>query len=78
MALFFWLIIVLFILTAIYFVVFFSLVYYWHETKTSFIIVPLIYTFEFFVIGFLIVSIISLVFQFIVPQSGNINFGLPF
>lgn len=58
------LLILLFVVTAIYYIVFFSLTYYWHENKTTFIVVPLIYTFEFFVAGFLVISIISIVFNY--------------
>jgi len=59
------LLILLFILTAIYYIVFFSLVYYWHETKLSFLVLPVIYTFEFFIVGFLIISIISIVIYYV-------------
>jgi hypothetical protein len=58
------LLIVLFIATAIYYVVFFALTYYWHESKLTFVILPMAYTFEFFIIGFLIISIISIIFNF--------------
>lgn len=58
------LLIFLFILTAIYYIVFFSLTYYWHEKKTTFVVVPAIYTFEFFVVGFLIISIVSIILNF--------------
>ncbi|MEK7541119.1 MAG: hypothetical protein AAB529_02715 [Patescibacteria group bacterium] len=54
---------ILFGATLIFYIVFFSLVYYWHETKTSFVIVPLLYTFQFFLTGFLIVSIISILLE---------------
>jgi len=62
---FFWGTIILFIATAIFYIVFFSLVYYWHEKKTTFVIVPLLYTFEFFAIGFFIVSLVSLLMQYL-------------
>jgi len=54
----------LFIATTIYYIVFFSLTYYWHEKKTTFIIVPAIYAFDFFVAGFLIISVISIIFNY--------------
>jgi hypothetical protein len=50
--------------TVIYYIVFFSLSYYWHEAKTSFVILPAIYTFDFFIIGFLVISIISIILNF--------------
>jgi hypothetical protein len=55
------LLIFLFLATAIYYIVFFSLTFYWHEKKTTFVIVPVIYAFEFFTVGFLIISIISII-----------------
>ncbi len=62
---FFWGTIILFIATAIFYIVFVSLVYYWHEKKTTFVVVPPLYTFEFFLTGFLIVCIIFLLIQYL-------------
>lgn len=59
------LLIVLFIATAIFYIVFFAFIYYWHLTKKSYIFVPLIFTFEFFAIGFLIAVIISLAIDYL-------------
>ena len=59
------LLIILLALTAVYYIVFFSLIYYWHLKKTSFVVVPVIFTFEFFLIGFLIMSIIYIVVKYI-------------
>lgn len=58
------LLIVLFIATAIFYIVFFSFIFYWHLKKTSFVVVPFIFTFEFFLIGFLIISILSIVIKY--------------
>ena len=58
------LLIVLFIATAIFYIVFFSLIYYWHEKKMSFVVVPVIFTFEFFLAGFLVVCILSIVISY--------------
>jgi hypothetical protein len=52
-------------LTAIYYVVFFALLYYWHEKKATFVVVPIIFTFYFFSIGFLVISIASLAIQYL-------------
>lgn len=71
MALFYILTILLFVTTAIFYIIFFSLVYYWHEKKESYIFVPFIYTFEYFLIGFLVISIIS-----ILAEYGPKIFGL--
>jgi len=53
--------IILLIATVIFYIVFFSLSYYWHETKISFIIIPLLYTFQFLLVGFFIIVLLSLV-----------------
>ena len=65
MEIFYILLIALFILTAIFYIIFFSFIYYWHLKKTSFVVVPFIFTFEFFIIGFLVISIAALAIQFI-------------
>lgn len=56
---------ILLIATAIYYIVFFSLIYYWHETKMSFVVLPAISTFEFFIVGFLVISIISMIVNYL-------------
>ncbi|OGZ71720.1 MAG: hypothetical protein A2904_02065 [Candidatus Staskawiczbacteria bacterium RIFCSPLOWO2_01_FULL_33_9] len=56
---------ILFVATLIFYIVFLSLVYYWHNTKTTVVVVPLIFTFEFFLIGFLVVSIVSILFEYV-------------
>jgi len=61
---------ILFAATLVFYLVFFGLVYYWHEKKTTFVVVPLIYTFEFFLVGFLIVSIVSILLENL-PQILN-------
>ena len=57
--------IVLFICTAIFYIVLFSFIYYWHLRKTSFVIVPMIFTFEFFVMGFFVISIVSIILNYL-------------
>jgi len=57
--------IVLFIMTAIFYIVLFSFLYYWHEIKISYIVVPVIFTFEFFAIGFFVVVLTSLFLVYI-------------
>lgn len=57
--------IVLFVMTAIFYIVFFSFIYYWHFKKVTYIVVPVIFTFEFFAVGFLIVSIVSIILKFL-------------
>lgn len=56
-------IIILFIATVIYYIGIFSLIFYWHLKKISYIIVPLLFTFRFFFMGFLIVSAVSLILE---------------
>lgn len=51
--------------TVIFYIVWFSLFYYWHEKTESYAVVPLLFTFEFFLTGFLIISLISIVLQYI-------------
>jgi len=65
MEIFYILLIALFVLTAIFYIIFFSFIFYWHLKKTSFVVVPMIFTFEFFLIGFLIVCIAALAIQYI-------------
>lgn len=59
------LLIILFIATAIFYIVFFSFIYYWHLKKISYVIVPAIFTFQFFVVGFLIVVILALAINYL-------------
>lgn len=47
--------------TAVFYIVLFSFIFYWHLKKISYIIVPLIFAFEFFVAGFFIISIGSII-----------------
>ncbi len=61
---FFWGTILLFVATVIYYIIFFSFIYYWHEKRATFLVVPLIYTFEFFLIGFLIISLTVILLQY--------------
>jgi len=59
--------IVLFVMTAIFYIVFFSFIFYWHLKKISFVVMPIIFTFEFFAVGFLVVAIVSLALNYL-PQ----------
>jgi hypothetical protein len=61
---FFWGTLILFILTAIFYIVCLSLLYYWHEKDTTYVVVPLMFTFEFFMAGFFVVAIVSLLIQY--------------
>ena len=57
--------IVLFVMTAIFYIVLFSFIYYWHLKKLSFVVVPLIFTFEFLIAGFFIVCIVSIILNYL-------------
>ena len=57
--------IVLFVMSAVFYIVLFSFIYYWHLVKVTFFVVPLIFAFEFFAIGFLVVSIASIVLTYV-------------
>jgi hypothetical protein len=56
---------VLFVMTAIFYVVLFSFIFYWHLKKISFVVVPIIFTFEFFIMGFFVVSAVSIIIQYL-------------
>ncbi len=65
--------ITLFASTVVFYVVLFSFIYYWHLRKTTFVVVPIIFTFEFFAAGFFIVAIVSIILQYlpvIIQASG--------
>jgi hypothetical protein len=56
---------VLFAVTAIFFIVLFSFIYYWHLKKVTFFVVPAVFTFEFFIMGLFLVVITALIIQFL-------------
>lgn len=58
---------ILFLLTLIFYAIFFVLTYYWHEWRFTYIAVPIIYAFEFFVIGFFVIIAASLLIEYL-PQ----------
>ncbi|MCX6723634.1 MAG: hypothetical protein NT155_00475 [Candidatus Staskawiczbacteria bacterium] len=57
--------IVLFAMTAIGYIVLFSFIYYWHLVKISYVVVPAVFAFEYFVMGFFIISIVSIIIQYL-------------
>ncbi len=62
---FFWGSIILFVSTLIFYVVFLSLMYYWHEKQITFVVAPLLFAFDFFLIAFLIMAIIVIFLQYL-------------
>ena len=54
--------------TAVFYIVFFSFIYYWHLKKITYVIVPVIFAFEFFAIGFLVISIASIIINYL-PEA---------
>lgn len=58
-------IITLLITTAVFYVVLFSFIFYWHLKKITYVVVPAIFTFEFLATGFLVVVIITLILQYV-------------
>ena len=64
MSYFFWLSIALLVATLIFYAIFAGFIYYWHEKKTTVVVVPLLFTFEFFAIGFLVICLIGLLLQY--------------
>ena len=57
--------IVLFIGTAIFYIVLFSFIFYWHLKKITFVVVPVFFTFEFFLLGFFTVAVISIILNYL-------------
>ena len=57
--------IVLVISTVVFYIVLFSFIYYWHLVKITFVVVPAIFTFEFFLKGLVAVSIVSIIIQYV-------------
>jgi len=58
-------IITLLAVSAVFFIVLFSFIYYWHLKKISYVVVPVVFTFEFFITGFFIVAIVSIILNFL-------------
>jgi len=56
---------VLFIMAAIFYIVLFSFIYYWHLVKISYVVVPMFFTFEFLITGFFIVVIVSIIINYL-------------
>jgi hypothetical protein len=57
--------IVLFVMTAISYTVLFSFIFYWHLKKISYVVVPMVFAFEFLIMGFFVVSIVSIIFNYL-------------
>lgn len=60
-------IITLFVMTAIFFIVFFSFIFYWHLKAITYIVLPVVFTFEFFAMGFFVVCLVSIIINYL-PQ----------
>ncbi len=58
-------IIVLLASTIVVYIVLFSFIYYWHLTKITFVVVPVFFTFEFFLLGFFTVAVISIILNYL-------------
>jgi len=56
---------VLFVMTILFYIVLFSFIYYWHLKNVSYVVVPVIWTFEFFVIGFFVVALVSIILYYV-------------
>jgi len=57
--------VVLFVASAVFYIAIFSFMFYWHLRKLTFVVVPIIFTFEFFATGFFIVCIVSIIFNYV-------------
>jgi len=58
-------IITLFVATAVFYIVLFSFIYYWHLVKRTYIVLPVVFAFEFFVMGFFVISIVSIIINYL-------------
>jgi hypothetical protein len=56
--------------TIVFYIVLFSFIFYWHLVKVSYLVVPMIFTFEFFIIGFFIVAIVSIILNYLPILAG--------
>lgn len=56
---------VLFVMTAIFYVVLFSFIFYWHLKKVTFVVVPMFFTFDFLIIGFFVVCLVSIIINYL-------------
>jgi len=56
---------VLFVMTILFYIVLFSFIYYWHLKNVSYVVVPVVWTFEFFVIGFFVVALVSIILYYV-------------
>jgi hypothetical protein len=57
--------IVLFVATAIFYIVLFSFIFYWHLEKLSYVVVPMVFTFEFMIMGFFVISIVAIIIDYL-------------
>lgn len=57
--------VVLFASSAVFYIVIFSFIFYWHLKKVSFVVLPLVFAFEFFVMGFFVISLVSLILKYL-------------
>ena len=72
MSYFFWGLIALFIATAIFYIVFALIINYWHERRPTLVVVPVLFTFEFFLVAFIVVCLVFLFFQYL-PDIGKLG-----
>ena len=59
--------------TIVFYGVFFGFVFYWHLKKITFVIVPILFTFEFFWRGVVIVVLVSVAFKYLPPLINYFN-----
>ena len=54
-----------FALTGVFFTVLFSFIFYWHLVKITYWVVPLIWTFDYFIMCCFVVVIVTLIFKYL-------------
>jgi len=69
----FWGTVLLFVSSAIFYAVWFYFLSYWHEKKTTFVIVPLLFTFDFFLVAFLIITLAVMLLQYLPTIMSFVN-----
>lgn len=67
---------VLLVVTAIFYIVFFGFIYYWHLVKISFVIFPMLYTFEVFFKGFIALVVITLIIKYLPYLTTYLSHGI--
>jgi hypothetical protein len=58
-------IVTLAVVVLVFYLVLFSFVYYWHAKKTTYVVVPLLFAFEIFIRGVVVVALVALILNYL-------------